>query len=224
MDDTDTPQTPADTPTPDVPATDQPQQTDTNAADIYSLDTDPTPPANTPPQDDGSPTYAITWPEGFSPSDEFSTLATSAARQAGLDAAAAGAYTAAVWQQLQQLEHQRRDASDAALRQEWGADFESNLAGAKNLLRQLEAAGHVDEEASKLLQSPKGMKLLRGLSTFVGEKPAAGTQHASPDASAWAHEVMTNPSHPDYKAFHNPTDPRWREVNTRYNSIKFGLR
>lgn len=197
-------------------------ETQAPPVNVYALDADPEP--ATPPQEDGTPAYAIAWPDGFAPSEDFATLATTAAQNAGLDGAAAGAYTAAVWQQLQQLEQQKLADSDTAMRQEWGANFESNLASAKQMLRQLKAAGHVDDEAAQLLQSPKGMKLLHGLSSFVGERPAAGTQQPTPEASSWAHEVMSNPAHPDYKAFHNPSDPRWREVNTRYNTIRFGIK
>lgn len=233
MEDTDTPNidpTPAPEPQPDPEPQETPQDTpqpepQSDFADIYALGADPEPGADTPPAPDTpAPEYTISWPDTFKPTDSFATLATQAAKDAGLDGAAAGAYTAAVWQQLQQQEQQRLADSHAALQNEWGSDFESNLAGAKNMLRQLKAAGHVDDEAAQLLQSPKGMKLLRGLASFVGERPAAGMRQPTPDASNWAHEVMTNPAHPDYNAFHNPADPRWREVNTRYNTIRYGLR
>lgn len=214
--------TPQDTPQP-TPAPEPDAQP--VIADLYALGADPEPGADTPPAPaTPEPEYTIAWPETFKPSDTFSAMATQAAKEAGLDGAAAGAYTAAVWQQLQQQEQQRLAESHAALKTEWGADFEGNLAGAKNMLRQLKASAHVDEEAAQLLQSPKGMKLLHGLASFVGERPAAGIRQAAPDASNWAHEVMTNPAHPDYNAFHNPSDPRWREVNARYNTIRYGLR
>lgn len=165
--------------------------------------------------------FAMEWPEGFEPTHTFSELATQTAQETGLSGKQAGAYAAALLSAYQKLETEQLEASDAVLKNEWGTHFEQNLTSSKKLLNRLIQEGHIEDESAKFLMCPRGMKLLHGISRFIGESPAAGTQTPGADARSWANEVLTNPSHPDYAAFRDPESPRWRELNTRYNSIMF---
>lgn len=187
--------------------------------DHYSFD-EPEPSADAPPAEESQVDFKLEWPEGFAANDMFVETATASARKFNLNPRDAGHYAADVLQSLQHQEFQARLKSDAELKQAWGASYETNLAAAKQMHAMLKQKGAIDAEATAMLQSPRGMKLLFGLKSFLGESPAAGTNSATADSKAWAHEVMHNPAHPDYAAFHDYTNPRWREVNDRWNRAK----
>ncbi len=162
-------------------------------------------------------TYSISWPEGYSPNEEFAAIATREARMAGLSGDAAGKYTAAMVHALQEHQNAQLNAADAALKEEWGAEYESNLQNAKSFLRQIIKDGALDATSASFFESPKGMRLMHSLSQYVGESPLAIGKTNSAAEQEWARSAMNDPSHPDYVALHNWNHPRFREVNRRYN-------
>ena len=161
--------------------------------------------------------YAIEWPEDYEPAEDFAEIATREAERAGLDKTGVGRYTAAMVAALQDYQGKQLEAQDKALKEEWGAEYESKLSSAKEFLGQLRSDGVLTAEDAAFFESPRGMRIMNALRGSVGESPAAGLQAQTANEKSWAHEAMTNPKHPDYEALHTWNHPRFKEVNRRYN-------
>lgn len=165
--------------------------------------------------------FAMEWPEGYEASEQFTEITEAAAKEAGIaDGKLAGAYTAKVIAALQEAADKRVAADDAELKADWGADYQTNMTECKDFVKRMGTKAGLTEDDVAVLATPKGMRLIQAIRSEVGEGVAAQGKRASAADQSWAREVMSNPSHPDYKAFHNPSDPRWREVNKRFNAIK----
>ena len=166
--------------------------------------------------------FAMEWPEGYDATEEFSALTSEVAKEVGItDGKVAGAYTAKVIAALEAAADKQVAADDAALKEEWGADYKANKEECQAFVKRMSAKAGLTDADVAVLATPKGMRLIQAMRTEVGEGAAAvGKPVASAADESWAREVMTNPQHADYKAFHNPSDPRWRELNARYNKVK----
>lgn len=166
--------------------------------------------------------FAMEWPEGYEATEQFASLTTEAAKAVGIkDGKLAGAYTAKVIQAIEAEADKRVAEDDAALKADWGADYAANKEECQAYIKRMSAKAGLSEQDVAVLATPKGMRLIQAMRTEVGEGAAAvGKPTASAEDEAWAKAVMTNPNHEDYKAFHNPSDPRWRSLNARYNRVK----
>ena len=202
--------------TPEPPASSETPQNEPNPYILEDEDPANTPEPNKPETQQDEP-YAIEWPENYSPNDEFAAIAAREAQKAGLSGAAAGKYTAAMVHALQEHQNAQLNAADAALKEEWGAEYESHLQNAKSFLQQIIKDGALDATSTSFFESPKGMRLMHSLSQYVGESPLAIGKTNSAAEQEWARSAMNDPSHPDYVALHNWNHPRFREVNRRYN-------
>lgn len=166
--------------------------------------------------------FAMVWPEGYEASEQFAQITTEAAMAAGItDGRLAGEYTAKVIAAIQDAAEAQVAADDAALKEDWGADYRANMDECKAFMGRMCAKAGLSEADVEVLSTPKGLRLVQAIRTEVGEGAAAVGKPAAGEADeVWAREVMSNPAHPDYKAFRNPSDGRWRELNARYNRIK----
>lgn len=166
--------------------------------------------------------FAMEWPEGYEATEQFASLTTEAAKAVGItDGKLAGAYTAKVIAAIEAEADKRVAEDDAALKADWGADYAANKEECQAYIKRMSAKAGLSEQDVAVLATPKGMRLIQAMRTEVGEGAAAvGTPTASAEDEAWAKAVMSNPNHADYKAFHNPSDPRWRSLNARYNRVK----
>ncbi len=166
--------------------------------------------------------FQMEWPEGYEASEEFAQITTEAAKAAGIaDGKLAGSYTAKVIAAIQEAADKRVAADDAELKADWGAEYQANMKECKAFVERMGAKAGLSEDDVAVLATPKGMRLIQVIRAEVGEGVAAGGKSvASAADESWAREVMTNPQHADYKAFHNPSDPRWRSLNARYNKVK----
>lgn len=166
--------------------------------------------------------FAMEWPEGYEATEQFASITTEAAKAVGItDGKLAGAYTAKVIAAIEAAADKQVAADDAALKDDWGADYEANKEECRAFVKRMSAKAGLTEEDVAVLATPKGMRLIQAMRTEVGEGAAAvGKPTASAEDEAWAKAVMSNPNHEDYKAFHNPSDPRWRSLNARYNKVK----
>lgn len=158
--------------------------------------------------------YSIDWGD-FTVSEEFSQIATGVAKEAGLDRTAAGQYTSKVIQAMQESVVKAMEKDDAALKEEWGSEYNSKVNSCKAFIKQHAEASGLTEEDVNVLFSPKGYKLVASFMKLAGESEAQIGQ-TSVNEKAWAQEVQTNPNHPDYKAFHDRTDPRYEELSKRW--------
>ncbi len=227
------PPAPADAPAPQPGEAEISQQAAAMQAD-YALDSPEE--SETPPQpgqgeeqtEQGEQTqeeaeYSLTFSENFEAQPEFLELVTARAKAAGLDGKAAGAYTEGVIRAIQEQEYANMVKTDAELKADWGADYAANKREAKAFGVALMQRAGLTMQDMAVFQSPKGYRLLHELRMATASAPAAGIgRSATSDVdSSYAHEVMHNPNHPDYAAFHEGlSNPRFREVNERYNRAK----
>ena len=186
----------------------------------FDLPAEDQPPADPPAED--KPAYAVEFPEGFAVDEAFNGIVTPIAASSGLDGKAFGALTAKVIGAIQDAEYANMVKSDAELKSDWGAEYNANMLAAKTAAHKLKQATGLTDKDLAPLQSPKGMRLLFAISQLTGESSAAGVSPASASESSWARDVISDPNHPDYHDFRDPSSPRWRELNARYNRIAQG--
>lgn len=171
-------------------------------------------------QKEGEEEYQLSYPENWNADPAFTELVTPIAKKSGIDGKTFGALTAEVIGKMQEAEYANMVKTDAELKKDWGADYDANMKAARAEAAFLKKEAGLTDEDLRVFASPKGMRALYAISLTHGEKGAAGMKEVSASDKAWAEEVMTNPAHPDYKAFHDVNDPRWRLVNERYNRAK----
>jgi len=166
----------------------------------------------------GEAAYAVEYPEGFAADAAFTEIVTPIAKESGLDGRRFGELAAKVLHGLNEAEYANMARTDAELKRDWGADYQANMKAARAEAAFLKKEAGLTDEDLRVFACPKGMRALYAISRTHGERAAAGTQGAaSVSEKSWAQEVMSNPAHPDYRAFHDPEDPRWRKVNERWN-------
>lgn len=171
-------------------------------------------------QKEGEEEYQLSYPENWNADPAFTELVTPIAKKSGIDGKTFGALTAEVIGKMQEAEYANMVKTDAELKKDWGSDYDANMKAARAEAAFLKKEAGLTDEDLRVFASPKGMRALYAISLTHGEKGAAGMKEVSASDKAWAEEVMTNPAHPDYKAFHDVNDPRWRLVNERYNRAK----
>lgn len=213
---------PADTaPTPQETPPDTTADTAKTADDMrktYTFGTPDTEP--TPTNDDNTPEdppYAVEYPADFAVDETFAGIVAPIAKDSGVDGKTFGNLTAKVVRALNDAEYANMVKTDAELKKDWGAEYNANMLTAKNTAEKLMKTSGLTEQDLSVLQSPKGMRLLYAISQMTGEQPAAGSTPASAAESSWAKDIMSNPNHPDYRDFRDPSSPRWRSLNERYN-------
>lgn len=195
-----------------------------NAA--YSLndpapDTSPSEPEPSAP-DNSSDTYTLSFPDSFADHPEaqaYNTLLSPIAQKSGLDGSAFGSLFAEAYSAItdaqRRAEWQNRFQQDAALKKDWGPDYEANMTTARSHITFLkERAGLTDDDLA-VFASPKGMRALYAMATAHATPPAAGLESSSSSEKNWAAAVM-QPDHPDHDAFTNPLNPRYKEINQRW--------
>lgn len=171
-------------------------------------------------QKEGEEEYQLSYPENWNADPAFTELVTPIAKKSGIDGKTFGALTAEVIGKMQEAEYANMVKTDAELKKDWGADYDANMKAARAEAAFLKKEAGLTDDDLRVFASPKGMRALYAISLTHGERGAAGMKEVSASDKAWAEEVMNNPAHPDYKAFHDVDDPRWRLVNERYNRAK----
>ncbi len=168
-------------------------------------------------QEDKGAEYKVEYPEGWQDEAAFTEMVTPIARESGIDGKTFGKVTAQVLQAWSDAEYANMAKTDKELKEDWGADYDANMKAARAEAAFLKREAGLTDEDLRVFACPKGMRALYAISRTHGERAAAGTQGVSAGEKAWAEDVMKNPANPDYHAFHNVSDPRWRLVNERYN-------
>lgn len=165
--------------------------------------------------------YTLTFPEEFSArpdADAYNTILAPIAQKSGMDGEAFGKLFAdsyaAIEAARERAEWQNRFLQDAELKKDWGADYEANMATARSHIDFLKEKAGLSEDDLAVFSSPKGMRALFAMASVHKAPPAAGLA-ASQTEKSWADAVM-KPGHPDYEAFTNPLNPRYKEVNQRW--------
>lgn len=130
-------------------------------------------------------------------------------RQSARDAAAAGA-------------DEKRKA-EQQLRKDWGADFDSKMAGARRAFAFLGEDGFTADEIAAALGSPRVAKMLAKMFTLIGEDnmPAPGQGHSGGTSPGAARaERLQLEADPKWMAvFTNPRDPKHADYVAKRQSL-----
>lgn len=145
-----------------------------------------TPPAN---DDKTSPAeYALTFHDDDGISDSHRALLTEAAKAANVDAAVASSF---IHEQITRLNDvQKKSAADAtaALRSEWGSDFNSRCSATQQFADRLFSASGVTAEEAAMFNNPACFRVLDKLRLSMGEGKFVGS---APSATAAAAPAMS---------------------------------
>lgn len=167
--------------------------------------------------------YEVPWGDDFFENDALRDMLSGHAKAAGLPAGEVGRFLNNVAASIREDELRAFQADDAALKGDWGKDYEHNMAEAKAFARRLgERSGVSVEEIGKAFANPTGFRLLHAMSKAMGEGGIKGAERGV-NAADEAKAMLSDPSHRYYEAIGNPSHPKWTEANAYYNRL-VGLR
>ena len=133
------------------------------------------------------------------------------ARAAGLPADAAGKFLSEVAASIRADEEAAFKEADEALKDEWGAEYETNVSAAKAFARKLSVESGVSMEKMAVFASPDGFRVLHAISRLTGEGglKGGGQIPAKTDPADEAQAILSDPNHRYYKAIADPSHPQW---------------
>lgn len=179
-------------------------------------------PGSTPPLSPQEETeYEIDFGEGFVENDALRDMLKGHARAAGLPADAAGKFLSEVAASIRADEEEAFKEADEALKDEWGAEYETNVSAAKAFARKLSVESGVPMEKMAVFASPDGFRVLHAISRLTGEGglKGGGQIPAKTDPADEAQAILSDPNHRYYKAIADPSHPQWREATDYYNKL-----
>ena len=182
-------------------------------------DPDPGSPPPLSPQEETE--YEIDFGEGFVENDALRDMLKGHARAAGLPADAAGKFLSEVAASIRADEEEAFKEADEALKDEWGAEYETNVSAAKAFARKLSVESGVPMEKMAVFASPDGFRVLHAISRLTGEGglKGGGQIPAKTDPADEAQAILSDPNHRYYKAIADPSHPQWREATDYYNKL-----
>lgn len=182
-------------------------------------DPDPGSPPPLSPQEETE--YEIDFGEGFVENDALRDMLKGHARAAGLPADAAGKFLSEVAASIRADEEEAFKEADEALKDEWGAEYETNVSAAKAFARKLSVESGVSMEKMAVFASPDGFRVLHAISRLTGEGglKGGGQIPAKTDPADEAQAILSDPNHRYYKAIADPSHPQWREATDYYNKL-----
>ena len=182
-------------------------------------DPDPGSPPPLSPQEETE--YEIDFGEGFVENDALRDMLKGHARAAGLPADAAGKFLSEVAASIRADEEEAFKEADEALKDEWGAEYETNVSAAKAFARKLSVESGVPMEKMAVFASPDGFRVLHAISRLTGEGglKGGGQIPAKTDPADEAQAILSDPNHRYYKAIAAPSHPQWREATDYYNKL-----
>ncbi|WP_298084579.1 hypothetical protein [uncultured Akkermansia sp.] len=182
-------------------------------------DPDPGSPPPLSPQEETE--YEIDFGEGFVENDALRDMLKGHARAAGLPADAAGKFLSEVAASIRADEEEAFKEADEALKDEWGAEYETNVSAAKAFARKLSVESGVSMEKMAVFASPGGFRVLHAISRMTGEGglKGGGQIPAKTDPADEAQAILSDPNHRYYKAIADPSHPQWREATDYYNKL-----
>jgi hypothetical protein len=165
--------------------------------------------------------YEIDFGEGFVENDALRDMLKGHARAAGLPADAAGKFLSEVAASIRADEEEAFKEADEALKDEWGAEYETNVSAAKAFARKLSVESGVSMEKMAVFASPDGFRVLHAISRMTGEGglKGGGQIPAKTDPADEAQAILSDPNHRYYKAIADPSHPQWREATDYYNKL-----
>lgn len=174
-----------------------------------------------PPNPETEKPYEIEWGDGFVENDALREMLKGHAQSSGLPPEAAGKFLQEVAASIRADEETALKESDRSLREDWGSDYETNVASAKAFAQKLSRESGVPMEKMGVFASPDGFRLLNAIAKTVGEGGLKGDRQTvkTMNSAQEAEEVLTNPNHRYYKAIAEPSHPLYQEARDYYNRL-----
>lgn len=189
---------------------------------------------------EAAPPAAESEPESFALEERFGVdkqnidMLTAAAKEEGLPLGAAGRYMNRVLAAVTGNQQAALAKQDAALRAEWGANFERNMRSTGDFIARLSSAAGLDENERAALKNPLNYRIMYKLMNASGELPAGVVGAAAPKPSnapltkeeraAVMRDMLHNPQNPYYKGLNDPAaTPKERREAERVFNEKTGF-
>lgn len=143
------------------------------------------------------------------------------AQQLGLDGSKAAEYLNAAMSYAQEMEAQAAKESGAALRQEWGSEFDARVNATKQFMVRMSQKAGLSIEQMSILMSPNGFRLMNAIRQASGGENVryAGNPQSAPKMTPEQEleEIYADPV--KYHALITPGDPQHKIVNRRVNEL-----
>jgi len=164
--------------------------------------------------------YAPDFGEYFDEDSETRAQVTQYAREAGIDAAAAGKFVSSMCAMFREQEVARAAADLEGLQKDWGGDFDRNMAATKRFLGGMLRRGEISEADARELMSPAVFRFAHAVQARFGEGRVAGTGARDVGSRrAEIHDMLNNPDNPYFKALANPRSPEYAAAAAHFNEI-----
>ena len=209
-----------------IPQYPEPEATGTGAT--YSLSSvteeEPTPQEHTPAVTNdvhSEPEYTLTFDEADNINDSYRAILTAAARETdGLDAVTASKLFHTLTGKLNEESQRLFLADDAALKSEWGRDFEPRVQQTLSFMKRSFAQAGCTEEECAMFENPRSIRVMNKLMKVFSEGKAVGSASnatATPQMSkedfirAKTKEIIEERKKPE------PNQQRLRELRQEIN-------
>lgn len=212
--------------TPEQQATGSQQAAAKGTASLYDFE------AQSPAPSAAEESFALE--ERFGVDQKNIDMLTAAAKEEGLPLGAAGRYMNRVLAAVTGNQQAAFERQNAALRAEWGVDFESNMRRTGEFISRMAAAAGLDENERAAMKSPLSYRIMYKLMNASGEMPAGMVGASAPkpgkapltkeEKKAAMHDMLHNPQNPYYKGLNDPAaTPRERREAERVFNEKAGF-
>lgn len=163
-----------------------PEPNNTGGGDSSSANDNPFNITATPPADDtkgggGAPPaeYALTFNDADGISDAHRAMFTEVARAAKIDAAAASTFVHEQITRLNDMQAKAASEATAALRSEWGSDFDKRCSATQTFADRLFSASGVTSDEAAMFNNPAGFRVLDKIRLSMGEGNFVGANSSA---------------------------------------------
>lgn len=164
--------------------------------------------------------YAPDFGADFDESDEMRAQVTRHAREAGIEASAAGRFVAALCSMFKQQEQAKAASDLEGLQRDWGGDFERNMAATKRFLGGMLRRGEISEADARELMSPAVFRFAHAVQARLGEGRVAGTNaRDAAGRKAELDDMLYNTENQYFKALANPRSPDYAAAAAHFNEV-----
>lgn len=174
--------------------------------------------------------YAISWGEDSTVDASTRDVITGLGKELGLPADKLGEFVGkmeahfnGISESVQAEATKQLQEKETALRKEWGRDYDDKLRGACNMAVRICAKAGVEPAVFEELgieSHPDMMRVFGAIAQVMGEARLPAAEATTSANRAEAMRIRTDPSHPLYKAYHDPSNPKaFLAAQDRYKAL-----
>ncbi len=177
-------------------------------------------------QPDETP-FQLEFTEGTKIDEGLVGIATKHFKALGADGKAAGACMERIVAEYQEAYYQKMVENDAALKADWGSEYESRSTEVRQFLRAFCAKNSYPLDRVQAISSPDGYRLVWEIMErggLVSSMPAGLGRGGSMAGDAAWFKAANTPGTPEYASMRDTSDrSAWRERRDKYNRIRDDL-